>query len=140
MATVFFGLLTWVVMTLLRLATYFLWVGVIFPVAIHSVWLQIIPQLVIVGLYSYRLVKMFYLEKPRHWLAVSLLWTIFTLVFEVGGFHYLVNVGTEALLINLVAVAESMWALTYLLYAVTPIAAYLVYRNTTKDKLPTASF
>ncbi len=140
MATVLFGLLTWMMMTVLRLGTYFVWVGVIFPAAIDSVWLQMIPQFIIVGLYSHRLVRMFYLEKPRHWLAVSLLWALFTLVFEVGGFHYLVNVGTEALLINLVTVAESPWALTYLFYAATPFAAYYLYRTTTHDKLPRASF
>lgn len=129
MATVLFALISWIIMTLLRLGGYFISIGILLPNAVDNLLLQLIPQFIVVGFYSYRLVKMFYLEKPRFWLEVGLMWTLFTIVFEIGGMHYMLDVGTDALARNLSLLAASPWALTYLLYSITPVAAYLVFRN-----------
>ncbi|GAB4572381.1 MAG: hypothetical protein Kow0077_11710 [Anaerolineae bacterium] len=140
MATILFALLSWGVITLLRLAGYFFWVNLLGPATMQSIWLQLLPQFIIVGLFSYKLVKVFYLEKPRFWLAVGLQWAVFTVIFEVGGIHSLVDVSTVALLENLILLFDAPWAVTYLLYLLLiPGAAYLVFR-TTQEQVPTAQY
>ena len=134
MATVIFALLSWIIMTLLRLGGYFISIGILLPNAVDNLLLQLIPQFIVVVLYSYRLVKMFYLERTRFWLEVGLIWTLLTIVFEVGGMHYVLDVGTDALARNLTLLAASPWALTYLIYSVTPVAAYLVFRNSSSGR------
>ncbi|MBN2469895.1 MAG: hypothetical protein JXN59_04145 [Anaerolineae bacterium] len=139
MATLLFALISWIIMTLLRLGGYFISIGILLPNAVDSLLLQLIPQFIVVGFYSYHLVKMFYLEKPRFWFAVGLLWTLFTIVFEIGGLHNMVDVSTYALANNLTMLAASPWALTYLIYSVAPVAAYLVFRNS-RPRVQTPSF
>jgi hypothetical protein len=123
------GFLSWLVLTGLRVGVFFAWSKIVGQNWPRGHWVLLVPQIVLIFIYSFVLLKIFPSNGPQYWLGIGACWLLFTLAFEFIGV-LVFEKGTLALLFEGWKIWKgNIWTLVLLSHLLAPYLFTLVINH-----------
>jgi hypothetical protein len=85
MKTIGIAFLLWIILTGLRVLVFLLWTKIVGSNWPRGYWVLLVPQIVLIFLFSILIVRVLPSQNPIFWLDIGIGWLIFTLAFEFIG-------------------------------------------------------
>ncbi len=121
-----FGFISWFGLTVIRLLGHYTWLNVIGPGWPRGYWFRIFPQIIVISIFSYFLIKKYNSYKPLFWMNIGVLWLTFTLMFEFGGGHFIAGESFELLFEGWKFWKGNIWILVLLSHLLMPYITFSI--------------
>jgi hypothetical protein len=120
------GFCSWLLLTAVRVLTFFIWQRIVGRNWPRGHWVLLAPQIVLIFAYSYGLLKIFPLNDPQYWLDIGIYWLALTLAFEfIGGLGF--EKGNLALLFEGWKIWKgNIWVLVLLSHLLAPFILRII--------------